>query len=359
LTLLPDDSSPGYISFDDTSTADHATITAQPEPPGVFGFPGILFLSHSSAGNATVIAQGAISNDTSSPQIDFEQHCDAANATVIAYGGSNGGNGGVIFFTGTPNGGTARIELFGNSILDTTLTHGVQLGSVEGEGEGTIELGASQLQVGTNNLSTVFSGLIEDNGDGGSFVKVGTGVLTLSGPNTYTGATTVKAGTLVVTNTAGSATGTGSVSVNAGTLGGSGTVAGALTVGTGSGAGAFLAPAAGTTIQTRLTVQSAVTLNSDATYTYTFKANSKHARTDMVIANGATITGATFALVGTTQGRMKRGLVLNVINNTSANPISGTFSNLPDGAIVTVNGNNLQASYEGGDGNDLTLTVVP
>ena len=28
-------------------------------------------------------------------------------------------------------------------------------------------------------------------------------------------------------------------------------------------------------------------------------------------------------------------------------------------SILTVNGNNLKASYEGGDGNDLTLTVVP
>jgi len=36
---------------------------------------------------------------------------------------------------------------------------------------------------------------------------------------------------------------------------------------------------------------------------------------------------------------------------------AAAFSNLPDGAIVNVNGNNLQASYEGGD--DLTLTVVP
>ena len=32
---------------------------------------------------------------------------------------------------------------------------------------------------------------------------------------------------------------------------------------------------------------------------------------------------------------------------------------LADGAIVNVNGNNLQASYEGGDDNGLTLTVVP
>jgi hypothetical protein len=37
----------------------------------------------------------------------------------------------------------------------------------------------------------------------------------------------------------------------------------------------------------------------------------------------------------------------------------GTFRKLPDDGIVTINGNNLQANYEGGDGNDLTLTVVP
>jgi hypothetical protein len=48
-----------------------------------------------------------------------------------------------------------------------------------------------------------------------------------------------------------------------------------------------------------------------------------------------------------------------VISNTSANPIAGTFSNLPNGGIVNANGNNLQANYEGGGGNDLTLTVVP
>jgi hypothetical protein len=64
-------------------------------------------------------------------------------------------------------------------------------------------------------------------------------------------------------------------------------------------------------------------------------------------------------LRGQTQGRLTTGLTLTLISNTSANPISGTFSNLPDGGIVTINGNNFQASYEGGDGNDLTLTVVP
>ena len=34
-------------------------------------------------------------------------------------------------------------------------------------------------------------------------------------------------------------------------------------------------------------------------------------------------------------------------------------ANLPDGSTFTAGRNNYQASYEGGTGNDLTLTVVP
>jgi fructose-specific phosphotransferase system IIC component len=70
-------------------------------------------------------------------------------------------------------------------------------------------------------------------------------------------------------------------------------------------------------------------------------------------------SSATIALSGETRGALTPGTVMTLISNTSANPISGAFSNLPDGGIVTINGNNFQASYSGGDGNDLTLTVVP
>ena len=48
-----------------------------------------------------------------------------------------------------------------------------------------------------------------------------------------------------------------------------------------------------------------------------------------------------------------------VIENTSANSISGRFGNLPDEGNITVGSNTFQASYEGGDGNDLTLTILP
>jgi autotransporter-associated beta strand protein len=68
--------------------------------------------------------------------------------------------------------------------------------------------------------------------------KTTNGTVTLAGANTYTGATTISAGTLAVTNLSGSATGTGAVAVNSGaTLTGNGTV-GNVTV----NAGGILTP---------------------------------------------------------------------------------------------------------------------
>ncbi len=49
------------------------------------------------------------------------------------------------------------------------------------------------LTIGTNNASTTYSGVLSS---GGSLTKIGTGMLMLNGSNTYTGGTTVSAGTL-------------------------------------------------------------------------------------------------------------------------------------------------------------------
>jgi fibronectin-binding autotransporter adhesin len=153
---------------------------------------------------------------------------------------------GTIGFAGG-DGGQARIEVFGSGTLDLTFfdSTDVTVGSIEGE-DGVILLGgifgSHKLTTGSNNLSTTFSGTIQDFG---SLEKIGTGTLTLSGKNSYSYGTTVTSGILLVSNSSGSGTGIGAVSVNAGTLSGSGTIAGPVTVGTNTGVQAFLAPSKG------------------------------------------------------------------------------------------------------------------
>ena len=355
-----DDCSAGFTQ---SATADQSYITAS--GAGSSAEPGgsITLADETTAGEATFVLEGGSAPDAPGAEMTFFESATAGNATIMINGGVNGGGGAGLFFSGSSSGGTARLTISGNGQMDLS-GHGRRLLTIGSlEGDGLVYLGARSLAVGSNNLSTTFSGVIQDGGSSGgssgAISKVGAGTLTLSGVNTYTGGTTVSAGILNVANRTGSATGTGAVNVNAGTLGGSGIIAGASTIGTGSSVGAFLTPAVGTNKQATLSIQSALTFNSDATYTCTFKAKKNRAKTDKVIANGVTINGATLNLVGQSQGSLKRGLRLTLISNTSANPISGTFSNLPDDGIVTINGNNFQASYDGGDGNDLTLTVVP
>jgi hypothetical protein len=99
-------------------------------------------------------------------------------------------------------------------------------------------------------------------------------------------------------------------------------------------------------------------MQSDATYRCTI--DFKNSKATAVRANGVTLSnGPTIVLKNVRNGTLAQGTVFKIVSNTSANPISGTFSNLADGAIVNVGGTNFQANYEGGDGNDLTLTVVP
>lgn len=330
--------------------------------PGGAGGQTNFYYSASTAQDATIINDGATVSGAGGGAIYFIQaQPSAGNATFIANGGSNGGGGGSIHFDYHSRGDTVRLELFGNGYMDIS-SHGgpsLSVGSIEGDGQ--IYLGKETLIVGTNSLSTTFSGILHPGtptgGSGsGALTKIGSGTLTLSGASSYTAGTTVSEGTLAVANASGSATGTGAVTVSAGTLGGSGIIGGAVTI----GAGAFLAPATGGKKQLTLTIQSGLTLQADATYSYSFKAKQSKARSDLVLANGVTIkSGAKVNLLGTTQGSLKQGLTLTLLSNTSAGPISGTFTNLPEGGIVNVNGNNLQASYHGGDGNDLTLTVVP
>ncbi len=314
----------------------------------------ITFSNSASAGNAVVLTnQGGVVSGAAGGLTQFLDTSTAANAILIANGGSNGGGGGLISFAGDASGGLARIELFGNGTLDISghSAPGVVVGSVEGSG--LVNLGGNNLTVGSNNLSANFSGTIQESG---ALIKIGAGTLTLGGASTYTGGTLVKAGTLLLEKpvASGSNTGSGTVQVRAGILGGTGRVGGSVTIGDGRGAPAVLAP--GIAGPGTFLIAKKLIFNADGIYN--FDLNSDTLTADKVIAKGVTIaSGARFSFMAVT-GALPVGTVFTIIDNTAATPIAGNFTNLPDGSIFTQSGNVFRVDYEGGDGNDLTLTVV-
>jgi len=358
----------GNTIFLRTSTSSNGTFinnsadTSDGEG-GVTEF-GILPDDSPSAGNGTFINNGATISGAVGGKTVFYEASTAESATLIANGGTNGGDGGAIVFEENSTGGTARVEVFGNGILDLRghNSTGVTIGSIESgiinDSFPEVLLGFNNLTIGSNNLSTTFSGLIDDGGFGGSLTKIGNGMLVLNGKNTYSGGTAIKGGKLVINNTTGSVTGSGPVEVSAGQLGGGGIIGGDVTVGDGSRRPATLFPGQSVNRCDTLTMQSTLTFQSDGIYK--FDLDTRTATSDVVVANGVTIDSAAlfdFSSVG--HRRLPIGTIFIVIDNISANPITGTFSNLPDQSTFIINGNEYQVSYQGGDGNDLTLTVVP
>lgn len=100
-------------------------------------------------------------------------------------------------------GSTGTLSLKGNSVVVRSLTSnannpGVAIVQNASAGAATLTIGNSA------NQASSFAGTIQDGSGGGALTvaKSGTGTLTLSGTNTYTGGTVLNAGTLAITSDA-------------------------------------------------------------------------------------------------------------------------------------------------------------
>lgn len=129
------------------------------------------------------------------------------------YSGATTVNGGTLVLSGNGTLGPGALELGALGSFDISAASApVTVPSVTGAGN--INLGANLLAEGGDNSDQTLSGVIS--GTGGNFIKNGTGTLTLSGANSFTGGFTLDSGT--VRAGSNSALGAGSVTLNSGTL---------------------------------------------------------------------------------------------------------------------------------------------
>jgi autotransporter-associated beta strand protein len=136
------------------------------------------------------------------------------NGALLRLGASdvvpNGGTAGNVVLTGAALTGGLNLNGFSDTINGLSGGNGV-VSSVNNAGAG-----ASTLTVGDNNATSTFDGVIRNTSGALTLTKIGNGALTLTGANTYSGGTTLSAGTLNINSA--TAIGTGTFTIAGGTI---------------------------------------------------------------------------------------------------------------------------------------------
>jgi autotransporter-associated beta strand protein len=149
---------------------------------GTISGSGTLTLGNNNS-NSTVFLGG--SNSMTSGTITL-----ANNTNAVRFANANAGNANVswVFSNTTVNKDTLD---FGTGTISFGSMTGA--GTIQGNAAGTKTISAGAL-----GLNDSFSGVITNGSGTLALTKIGSGTMTLSGANTYTGATTVNAGTLAL-----------------------------------------------------------------------------------------------------------------------------------------------------------------
>ena len=298
------------------------------------------------AGGTTIFADPA-SNTNSAATQNIIQLANASTTRPNDYQGatvlntsthaSNGGTGIILWgadnqipdnsavTVGDSNHSGTVIDLNGHSETIGSLSGS---GNIQGLGGKTNNI-TNSLTVGSNNLSTTYSGDLgaapisvftaannvksSSIASDGDVIKNGTGTWTLSGASHYTGTTTINGGALLVGSgtgiTSNASIASTSVLVAGGALGGNGTIAGAVTV---SSTG-ILAPAMSATTTNTLTINNNLSVNG-GTLDFNFGA------APATITTGALGTSDLVVLGGTNPN-----LSLNGTITLNVNPVSTGF----------------------------------
>lgn len=332
------------INFFGASTAGNATITNSGK------YATLDFGTGSSAGNATITnsnggatsfydadAGSATLTSDSASSITLNGSSSAANATFV-------------------NNGKLYIQGFQNATITPSI------GSLSGSGN--VYLGSNYnansipvpftLTLGGLNQNDIISGVIADNYNaprsvGDSLAKIGTGTLTLSGNNTFSGGVQIDAGAVATSNNG--ALGTGSTSMATGTTldfaadglslangfglsgtanfdvasGQTGTIAGII--GDGTTAGTLRKIDAGTLVLTAANLYSGGTTISDGTLSVSSDAN-LGAATGAVTLDGGTlqINGNTYTGTNRTINLTGNGGVIDIADAANAFTVSQSIN---------------------------------
>ena len=286
--------------------------------------PGLALLSRSNTyAGATLVAEGSL-------QISSSTALGLSTTGTVVNGGA----------TLSVNPGLTVAEPL---TLSGTLQHN-NSGVVTSLWTGPITLLGAAATVHVESAPLGITGLISGTG---SLTKQGSGVLFLSASNTFSGATVLSEGVLIVNG----AQPQSPVQLTAGTLGGSGVV-GRVSA---SGAAAKTIKPGG--LFAVLTTSNLL-LNSFTRLELDLNGTTPGLNHDQLAVRGSVNLGNCQFIPMAGSG-LAVGQILRIIDNNEVDPVISTFNGLPEGAsAVASNGLHLRLTYKGGDGNDVEVTVA-